>query len=321
VRTAAGGSAHLAHVKAHTSDTDIHSVGNRLTDYQANLARQQSTRSLPGCLRELPLGDCERHLCVTDEKGTGLVLIDDMRRSALSRLKSLALAKWTAKVEGQGYLAGPATMELGRIVLRHGTAAHQATFVHVATNSIEYHWLTAADNTSSLQRVLCAPCHAVLSLAHLAECPRAISAVFRSQLRRDIISLLSIVACTSDWLRDNGRLPLAGLLGSLSVIAGTASADEQPRHLTYLMSGAFTRARRPRPASLWASLPRRTAAPPSNSFACGAWSTSTESTAAGRRLLASEHTLLFILTLFPPLLPLLPLPSLFFRLIPFIPSE
>ena len=59
----------MSHVKAHTSDMDIHSVGNRLTDYQANLARAKPDKPTPLCLRELPLRECEHHMFMLDEQG------------------------------------------------------------------------------------------------------------------------------------------------------------------------------------------------------------------------------------------------------------
>ena len=129
---------HTSHIKAHTSNTDIHSVGNRLTDFQANLARAKPDKPTPLCLRELPLRECEHHMFILDEQG--VVLCDDIRRAALARLKSTSLAKWTSRKDGRGDLAGPAMVDLGQAVLRHGSAAQQATLVHVATNSIEYFW-------------------------------------------------------------------------------------------------------------------------------------------------------------------------------------
>jgi len=41
VRSFAQGSVTLGHVKAHTAGADAHSVGNRLSDFQANRARQR----------------------------------------------------------------------------------------------------------------------------------------------------------------------------------------------------------------------------------------------------------------------------------------
>ena len=54
-RSAAGGWADLHHVAAHSSKSDLHSVGNRLADYQANLSRSHADRRAPLTLRELPL--------------------------------------------------------------------------------------------------------------------------------------------------------------------------------------------------------------------------------------------------------------------------
>ena len=47
VHTSAQGSVTLSHVKDHTTGTDAHSVGNRLSDFQANRARQRPDRPQP----------------------------------------------------------------------------------------------------------------------------------------------------------------------------------------------------------------------------------------------------------------------------------
>ena len=67
---------------------------------------------------------------------------------------------------------------------------------------------------------------------------RAIS--FRSKLRRSILRLLSSADCTGGWLRVNSRLELGALLLSLFPIAASAPVEEQRRHLTRLICGAFT---------------------------------------------------------------------------------
>jgi hypothetical protein len=54
-RRAAGGSVGLSHVRAHTDNMDEHSVGNRMADYHANLARLKSDRTFPLGLQQLPL--------------------------------------------------------------------------------------------------------------------------------------------------------------------------------------------------------------------------------------------------------------------------
>ena len=231
---------HMSHVKAHTADADIHSVGNRLTDYQANLARAKPDRPTPLCLRELPLAECEHRLVMADEQG--VVLCDDIRRAALARLKATSLARWASRVDGRGDLAGPAMLDLSRAVLRHGSATQQAALVHVATNSIDFFWPAAVGSVKQpLHRLQCAGCGAVQTLAHLAECPQPHSLQFRTRLAGDIRRILSAEACTRDWLAANSRRTLSELLLSLFPIAASASAAERGRHLTCLLVGAFTR--------------------------------------------------------------------------------
>jgi hypothetical protein len=125
----------LSHVKAHTNGVDAHSVGNRLSDYQANLSRARPDRSSPLNLSQLPIDKCEHHMVVTDT--AGLVIVDDIRRAAMKQLKSQELAYWCG-LEGdipQGALAGEAMVELGREVLQSGKAKHQSAFLHVAKST------------------------------------------------------------------------------------------------------------------------------------------------------------------------------------------
>jgi hypothetical protein len=153
------------------------------------------------------------------------------------------MTHWTAKASGQGELAGEAMTHLGRDALRHGSAQHQTTLVHVATNSIEFLWLEDAGGHSSLHRLRCGPCDRHLSLSHLADCPAPDGIAFRSKLRRAILRLLSstdCTDCTSGWLRVKSRLELGALLLSSFPIAASAPVEEQRRHLTRLICGAFT---------------------------------------------------------------------------------
>jgi hypothetical protein len=48
-RRQAGGSSSLIHIAAHTLNSDIHSVGNRLADLRANSSRSQPRSSPAGC--------------------------------------------------------------------------------------------------------------------------------------------------------------------------------------------------------------------------------------------------------------------------------
>ena len=152
------------------------------------------------------------------------------------------MTHWTAKIVGQGELAGEAMTHLGRDALRHGSAQQQSTLVHVATNSVEFLWLedAAAGGRSSLHRLRCSHCNRHFDLSHLASCPAPDGIAFRSQMRRDILRLLSSADCTRDWLHVNRRLELGALLLSLFPIAASTPADEQRRHFARLICGAFT---------------------------------------------------------------------------------
>jgi hypothetical protein len=100
-REVAGGSVVLSHVKAHIDGDDRHSVGDRIADYHANLARCRLDRSYPLNLRELPLAEhhCRgrhaaagRRRCTTigarraPRSSAGpLAELDRTRRTCLSR--------------------------------------------------------------------------------------------------------------------------------------------------------------------------------------------------------------------------------------------
>jgi hypothetical protein len=104
------------------SGTDVHSVGNRLSDNRAYLARQHPDRSSPWSSLQLPVSDCERRLCLWEADGKGPLIIDDIRRTAMAQIKSSAWTYWTAKSDGLSFLAGQGMLDLSAIVLKHGTA-------------------------------------------------------------------------------------------------------------------------------------------------------------------------------------------------------
>jgi hypothetical protein len=152
IRNSAGGSVTLSHVRSHTTDSDINSVGNRLADYQANLARSKPDRSWPLGLSELPLSACEHHLTVRQHDDTQM--IDDVRRTSLVQLRSQAMIKWSSRVDqGQGCFAHQGMLDLGRTTLKHGDMIQQTTLVQVATNSIHYHWVEQDDGKSTLTQI------------------------------------------------------------------------------------------------------------------------------------------------------------------------
>ena len=245
-RAAGGGSASWHHVKAHSRETDIHSVGNRLSDYQAELSRAGPDRSKPLTLCELPLSQCEHHLSITDTR-SGLLMIDDARRTALTQLQASALTKWQNKRDGREYFAGSAVCELGRTVLRCGSPDQQLIIVHVATNSIQHHWqpgdgAAVADRVVELQ---CSDCDTAIDLAHLAECPGPVATDFRGELQRAITDSLARTPQAAAWSRSHRRLQLPSLLLSLfpypAAVASTAPLSiERRRHVCFAMCGVLT---------------------------------------------------------------------------------
>jgi hypothetical protein len=240
-REQVGGSALLQHVAAHTTNTDAHSVGNRLADYQANLSRLHPDRPTPLSLLELPLAQCERHLRVLQSDGT--MVIDDIRRTALAQLRSAGLVKWAAKPD-QGRLACAGMVELGRVVRLAGSPAQQITFLHIATNSIHFHWHGVP--VASLQQLHCAACNSTLDLEHFVTCPAPSSCRARTQLRDDMLSTLTAHGADSSWLRRHSHLSLEQLLLSLfplpAAAAGVDPASHRHRHITLCALGAITAA-------------------------------------------------------------------------------
>jgi hypothetical protein len=91
-RNKAGGSVHFDHVRAHTQSSDIHSVGNRLTDYKADQSRLHPSHPTPVTVQELPLAECENRLTIwsVKESGDRQQVIDDIRRTAIAQLKRQA---------------------------------------------------------------------------------------------------------------------------------------------------------------------------------------------------------------------------------------
>lgn len=239
-RVAAGGSASFAHVAAHTADMDIHSVGNRLADYQANRARTRPDRSCPLDLRQIPLTSCESHLHVLAE--SGLQIIDDLRRKSASLRREQAMSRWASKPE-QGLFACAGMVDLGVVVLREGSPTLQCTFVHIATNSIHFYW--PAGRGALLQQLQCAACACTFNLLHLTTCPTPAASTHRQQLQQSIVDLIDEFGSAA-WLRDHRHLPADKLAQCLIPPSRAALDDPEPHalrlHTTRCLLGAFSTA-------------------------------------------------------------------------------
>lgn len=243
-RVEAGGDASFAHVRAHTDGMDQHSVGNRMADYQANNARQHAERSYPLGLREIPLEQLEQHLHIKDE--SGLVIIDDIRAVARGQLKSRAFDRWQAKLDKgdlTGQFAHVGTIDMGRVVLKHGSVDEQQTFVLVATNSIHYHRLPlAADGSTPLQQLQCGPCGQVLTVHHLMTCPEPSACDMRRELQLDILAAFSRFDECRDWLAAMSRVDFEQMIAALFPPPAAAVAADLGLndHHVRCMIGAFT---------------------------------------------------------------------------------
>jgi hypothetical protein len=81
-----GSAAQWHHVKAHTKNSEIDSVGNRLVDWQATRARSRPGEPQPLQLRELPVADCEQYSAVHQELPACSSTTFDVPLSPLSKL-------------------------------------------------------------------------------------------------------------------------------------------------------------------------------------------------------------------------------------------
>ena len=248
VRRAAGGDVHFHHIRAHTNNSDIHSVGNRLSDYQANRCRPADSVPTPVSLRPLPLQQCQPHLFIIDECVTHQQVIDDVRQTAMRQLKRTGLQRWQAKKDEPEYFASKAVLDTGRVVLRHGSADQQSTFVHLATNSMHRLWAPSlrAPDRESVQKLLCVDCSevtpcTVLTPEHLSDCPARLGIDYRVRLQLDILQLLRLHPDTAEWLRVNASIPHPPLSASLlSLFPHSVGAVSAERHLIYAMCGVVT---------------------------------------------------------------------------------
>ena len=172
-REAAGASVQLEHVRAHSAAADIHSVGNRLTDYKANIARLRPQSATPSTLRELPLAECEHHTTVWTEHGIGQQVIDDVRRTALAQLRARQLNSWRSKPPADtmdGTFACSALLDTSPVVLTAGTA----TELYSCTSPSAP--FSTAGSCSRMARARCCRCGAAHA-TRLSRCsisPRAL---------------------------------------------------------------------------------------------------------------------------------------------------
>jgi exonuclease III/ribonuclease HI len=239
-RRAAGGSVTLSHIRAHTTNTDIHSVGNRIADYRANSARKHDT-STPVGLAQLPVDELEHHLTLRSAAPPHMQIIDDPRRMARDLLKAKAMFRWKSKVDadgGQGLFAGDGAVDCGAAVMRLGSRHHQSTLVHVVTNTIHRIWIDAPDGSSQLGSVECT-CHSPLTLSHLTGCRQPQCIRFRMDLRKDILAHIQAFPECAAWCAQYSQKSLRATLLCLFQ-PGTATTVGVDDHFTACMASLYT---------------------------------------------------------------------------------
>ena len=217
-RHAAGGSVQFEHVRAHSVAADIHSVGNRLADYKANTTRARPQTKTPVTIGELPLAECEHRLAVWTSGGDGMQVIDDVRRCALAQLKTQSLSRWAHRPPSDfmdGSFACQALLDTSKEVMTCGSPLQQATFLHVATNSIQCCWQKLADGSSKVLPLPCSTCGVALTLAHLAVCQAPNSSNFRDAQKQAILAQLDCDPATSR-MDTSASTPVTGGLACVS---------------------------------------------------------------------------------------------------------
>jgi exonuclease III/ribonuclease HI len=238
LRKAAGGSASFHHVRSHTDNTDIASVGNRLADFRAEESRRKSEKKFPLNLQEIPLHLFEPHLRM--KKKDGLQIIDDVRSFGKQQRKTRAFENWSTKPD-QGMFASPGMKDLGATIMKFGSAHQQNTLLHLATNSIHKYWKESGAGEQSLGDVQCSACAEPLSILHLSDCLGAQAVSFHHSLQQRLLQLLRDSHCDPNWLRANHRLDLPSLTRKLfPPPAGAADAEAIRLHTARCMLGAFS---------------------------------------------------------------------------------
>jgi hypothetical protein len=221
-----------------TNNTDIHSVGNRIADFQANRCRVLSNKTFPSDLKQLPIHQCEQYLTINDQ--FKFLIIDDIRRYCLKTIRSTNLQRWENKQNDQAYFASLGIIELGRIVNQIGTPIHQSTLLHMTTNSIEYLWKKQKYSKKSiLQQLVCGGTLNTLSISHLFNCKTAPCLMFQRQLHSKFVTSLHCHVETHAWLDLNQHHLLRKMMSLLfpPTLLSTLSDDHE---LDIIMCGGWT---------------------------------------------------------------------------------
>ena len=177
----------------------------------------------------------------------GLVVINDIRSTSLQLVKSQVFHKWKSKSDGQEQFAcdGMKDLPVGRIIMKHGSYQEQQTFVHVATNAIEYHRVVDPDDDSKtmLIQLECQNCQSNLTLTHLMTCPDQASLDLHHAILTSVLDGFAHLAECSHWLQyAKDHVHLHDLMTWLFPLPASSSDEERRDHSIRCAIGAITEA-------------------------------------------------------------------------------
>ena len=221
-----------------------------MADFEANRSRLDRLGRTPLSLRQIPIHECEPFMYIrSQEDDEELVVINDIRSTSLQLIKSQVFHKWKSKSCGQGHFACDGMRDMGRVIMKHGSHQEQQTFVHVATNSIQYHRVVDPNDDSKtiLTQLQCRSCkNETLELTHLMSCPDPLSLDLRQEILTSVLDGFDHLSECQHWLqraRDD-HVHLHDLMIWLFPLAASSSSSDVERHdhTTRCMIGAFTAA-------------------------------------------------------------------------------
>jgi ribonuclease HI len=248
-RNEVGGKVQFSHVKSHTDRVDIASIGNRVADFQAEICRKNPNQNCPLNVSELPLQSLEPFLQIFSN-ASNLMIIDDIRLYAKLQQKSQACEHWKHHYrETQGMFASTGTIDLGRVIMKFGSAQEQATFIHLATNTIDCYWKTVPNDANpaleekTYSHLQCEfdTCKTDMNILHFSTCLNSKACSSRQLLQNSLMQSITDSQSKSNWLGVNRRFELSTfLLRLFPPSADTRSVDDRNRHIARCMMGAFT---------------------------------------------------------------------------------
>jgi hypothetical protein len=131
-------------------------------------------------------------------------------------------------------------MDLGKIIMKFGSAIQQNTLLHLATNSIQAYWKENGSGENILSEVKCDLCRQPMTILHLSGCRGAKAMTFHQSLKQRLLNLLRESHCDRNWIRSNHRLDLSSFIRKLFPPPAESDAEAIRLHTARCMMGAFS---------------------------------------------------------------------------------